>query len=126
MIFRTPVCVLLGLFCLTKTVSAEEPRALLERAVKALGGVDLLRQPHGMHATIKGTLDSGGMKLQIEGELFEQKPRSRAVIRVEVGDQKLEIVHVSNGKDSWESLNGQLQDSLETENARKISDHVDR
>lgn len=88
--------------------SAEEPQAILARAVKALGGEANLSRSRAVQAKIKGTIYDPGVKESVvdgakfTGELITQLPnQAKLSIDAEAAGMRVSIVSVLNGHKSW-------------------------
>jgi hypothetical protein len=107
----------------------EDARALIERAVKAMGGAEAVQQKFAVHMKLKGKLyNPVGQATPMEGEVWEFGARSKYLFHVDVpGDMKIEVAMVANGDKSWAAMNGQAHD-LEKDDieGQRISKHVDR
>lgn len=125
-------CCLWTLFVvlLPQGIAAEEPRILLERAVKAHGGVEALKQRVAVHIKIKGQFHNVGGGLggfPIQGEMWEFGSRGRIHFQMGDGDGKLELTLVLDGDKSWCGINGQVQPLGKNDlDSLRISEHVDR
>ena len=123
-------CTLLALLLLDGMASADEPRDLIERAVKALGGAELVGQPMAVRMKIKGSMHfSAGadQAIKVHGEVFESGPRSRVNFEIDLIGAKGRAIVVINGDKSWRDFDGQAQDfSREEIESLHISRHVDR
>jgi hypothetical protein len=123
-------CTLFTLLLLDGAVSADEPRVLIERAVKALGGTELVGQPMAIRMKVKGTMHfSAGadQAIKVDGEVFEFGPRSRVDFGIDIAVAKARAIVVINGDKSWRDFDGHAQDfSREEIDSLHISRHVDR
>lgn len=121
---------LFALLLLNGVASADEPRTLIERAVKALGGAELVGQPMAVHMKVKGTMHfnaGADQAIKVHGEVFEFGPRSRVNFEIDIIGTKGRAVVVINGDKSWRDFDGQAQDfSREEVESLHISRHVDR
>ncbi|HEY7155930.1 MAG TPA: hypothetical protein VH575_18345 [Gemmataceae bacterium] len=106
-------------------LAAEEPRTLIERAIKTMGGAEALQQKLAIHTKMKikphynGTNDS----LSMEGEAWEVGGRSKLLARID----RLVMTVVVNGDKSWANVNGQVHDFGKDEIAeQQISKYVDQ
>lgn len=109
--------------------SAEEPRALIERAVKALGGAKVVDQPAAVRMKVKGKVSSAGLGqgVTIEGEVWEFKRQTRLSFQTDFLGNKIEATVVLNGEKSWISSNGQIIEVGKDDIAgQRIMQHQDR
>src|SRR4051812_38740465 len=99
----------LALFPLLTAAAAggDEPRALVERAVKAAGGAEALAQRPAMLVRFKGKLFEGGAPAPdaaaVVGESWSEASGERAKVslRVTVGITTLEMTHALAGGKGW-------------------------
>src|SRR5947209_17139515 len=95
--------VLLGLSAFA--ARAAEPRAVIDKAIKAFGGEEKLAKKAGQ-AKNKGTLEiAGGISFTQEVS-FQIPDKFKDVMHMEVNGQKVTITTVYNGKDAWVNANG--------------------
>lgn len=108
---------------------AEEPRALIERALKALGSAETIKQQPAVRMKVKGKIGSEalGQTLGIEGDVWEFNKRSRLMFQTDFLGNKIEATVVLNGEKSWISSNGRVQEFGKDEiDSQRVSKHVDR
>ena len=111
------------------SASADEPRALIERAIKALGGAEIVNQQVAIRMKVKGKLSSEalGQTLVMEGEAWEFNKRTRLSFQSDFLGTKIEATLVIDGEKSWISANGRVQDFGKDEiAAQRITRHQDR
>jgi hypothetical protein len=86
----------------------DDVRAIIERAIKAQGGEEqIAKLMKAWRANIKGSKDD----VPITGEMVFQYPgQVRIETRMEVNEQKLQVVAGLDGDKAWLSINGQTQD----------------
>jgi hypothetical protein len=112
---RTALPVLVVVWCASGTAlrGADDPRALVERALNAMGGPELVKLQFASRAKVKGNIRAGRGELEIsfEGEVVAQSDgRMRLTQRIERGERKIEIVTVVDGTRSWRSIDGTVTD----------------
>jgi hypothetical protein len=129
---RSPFFLAVFAFSLSGAARAEDdPRALIERALKALGGEEKLSQKVATQRKVKGILYAPGLAEQgipVAGELHTQSGnRSRFTFQVEVLGNKIEAVQVTNGDKAWRGIKDQVEElkGEELDSMRK-SLHQDR
>src|SRR5258708_5854908 len=112
---RSSVALLALLWLAPPAPSADDPRALVEKAVQALGGAAL--PPHPLAPPARSTGNSlnpgaldGGDTLAFEADLFSCKGRRKMNWKMDGLGAKMEVVQVSDGAKSWISYNGKVQD----------------
>jgi hypothetical protein len=107
----------------------DDPRAVVERAVQAAGGADLLEQPAGVVTKFKGKLLPGGqINLNLEGEILtEGSKRSRLNFTLDLTGDKHRAVVVVNGDRSWRGIDGDVSDfTAEDREMSQTSAYADR
>jgi hypothetical protein len=131
---RRSALLLAVFFLLPESVrSTDDPRALVEKALKALGGEEKLGQKVATQRKVRGTFwpapgDALGLEVPIGGELRSQSGnRSRFSFHVEMLGNKVEAVQIMNGDKAWRVMNGQVS-AIEGEEllGLKQSLHQDR
>jgi hypothetical protein len=87
-----------------------EPRAVIEKAVKAANLPDVAKLS-GTTWKDRGKLTVGGMELEYTGDWWYQFPdKYRFDLAAEVGGQKFNLVFVYSGGKAWESANGMTRE----------------
>ncbi|HEY7424994.1 MAG TPA: hypothetical protein VH682_12255 [Gemmataceae bacterium] len=118
--------VLLGGSC----PAAEEPRALIERAVKAMGGAEALQQKLAVCKKVKMKYyrEGAGQAFTGEGELWQSGSRSKlSLLRSYPEGNKFMVTVVVTDSESWVAAHGQVRDLPKDEmRERGMSKHVDR
>jgi hypothetical protein len=112
------------------TGAAEEPRALIERALKAMGGEQAVQQRAAVRMKVKGVMHVNGgsdQTVKIQGELTEFGPRSRVLFDLDFLGTKMRAVVVLDGERSWREIGGQFQKfTPEDIESLRLSRHQDR
>jgi hypothetical protein len=112
--------------------AADDPKALVEKAVQALGGADLLSQHASLHARYKGkSVNPGapdaGDAFTFEGDIYSQKGRRKMTWKMDGLGAKMEMVLVTAGDKSWISYNGNVQDvPAELRESYEQNEYTDR
>src|SRR5262245_13768607 len=84
----------------------KEAKAVLEKAIKAMGGADRLNKHAAILFKGKGTVHVMNMELPFTGEFALQFPdKIRQTIDVEVKGMKFTTVQVFDGKKAWVKVN---------------------
>jgi len=101
------------------TPADDEPRALIERALKARGGAEAARKRVAYRYTLKGHFSSGltarpGVIL-MAGELLELSKRSYLTFDHELGGSKTQVKVVLDGDNSWSAIDGRIVDFRQEE-----------
>jgi hypothetical protein len=96
---------------LTNTVRADDKKsgeadAIIDKAVKALGGMEKLGAARTMSFKTKGTVTIGGEDNKITGETFAAMPgKYRAEVEGEVMGNKITLITVMSGDKGWRKFN---------------------
>lgn len=81
---------------------AADARALVEKAIKAHGGLDNLEKFPASTTKFKGTFHGMGEAIPMTGEISTQgKDKARLDVEVSAGGQKFRIVNVIAGDKGW-------------------------
>lgn len=101
------VALLLGIPTLTR--ADDDVRALIEKAIKAVGGEETLSQRGAVSKKINGVIHPiGGAKFS--GELFAQGVgKQRAVFHFDLDGNRMNIISVYNEGKAWVNINGETQ-----------------
>src|SRR6266403_4251681 len=98
-----PAGVLFGLaVCAAR---AEEPQAVIDKAIKAFGGEEKLAKKAGQAKT-KGTLEIAGAVKFTQEVSFQLPDKFKETLDMEINGQKVNVITVYNGKEAWVSANG--------------------
>jgi hypothetical protein len=91
---------------------AAEPRALVERAIRAHGGAEGLSRGRLCREKTRGDLHVLGRKVPFTSETVMRLPgQFRNTLVSEVGGRKLTVVQVLDGDGGWVSENGKARDA---------------
>jgi hypothetical protein len=113
---RTRLAVLTFGLALAATTAARgddaaEARALLDKAVKAHGGVENVAKYKGSATAFKGTFHGMGLKIPMSGTVTTFGPdRVKADIEVEAGGQTFRVVNVLGGDKGWLKIGNDTKD----------------
>ena len=95
--------------------AADDPKALVEKAIKAKGGAETLEQCTAVRTRYTGHfgLELGAdSKMSFKGEMYEQRGgQVRMSFSLDLNGTKMDLVMVSNGDKSWQSMNGAVSES---------------
>jgi hypothetical protein len=112
--------------------AAEEPRALIERALKA-EGVEAVTKPVAVRLRVTGKFFDKtpivGDFARIEGEILEFRGRSKATLTLFLKTMEVigQFTIVNNDEKSWFAFNGKVQEVSKDDLAsRRVSQYVDR
>jgi hypothetical protein len=95
--------------------AGDNPRAVVERAIKALGGAEVVQQRVAVRMKMKGKgyieAAGPGMAMPLEGEvLTDPGGRTRLNLRFDLNGMKHEAALVFAGNKSWRSIDGNVND----------------
>lgn len=86
--------------------AADEPRAIIDKAIKALGGEEKLSKKAGQSKG-KGSIElMGGLSFNQESS-FSLPDKFKEILDLEVNGQKINVTTAYNGKEAWIVANGQ-------------------
>jgi hypothetical protein len=89
---------LLALAFALPAAAADDPKAVIEKAVKAHGGAAALDKYAGQKADVKGTIIAGGMEIELAGSFLRVYPdKERLTANLNVGGMELPLVQIANG-----------------------------
>jgi hypothetical protein len=92
-----------------RTESSDEARALIGKAVKAMGMDKIPDDTQGFRTKTKGTLEVMGMTLNFEQTVIVRLPNQlKDVMELDVNNMKIPVVTVFDGKKGWVEANGKL------------------
>jgi hypothetical protein len=109
----------------------EDARAVVEKAIKALGGEERLARRGAAHTRVKGQfvgLPGGAAAgIAITGQLWQQPGSQRMTLVIELGGQKATMTRTFHGGKGWEEADGLVKDMDADDLAEmRLSEHVDR
>jgi HEAT repeat protein len=91
------------------SADAQEPRAIIERAVKAMGMEPLKDSPPASYLKIKGKIFDRE-PFSMTGEVWQQFPdRQKVTMHLRSSDQDFVMTEALDGPRAWETLNDQTQ-----------------
>jgi hypothetical protein len=132
---RTLPVFCLAAACVVGTAGAaaaqDDPRPIIEKAVKALGGEDVLARCSAVHTRVKGLFvgagAAAGPKIEVSGETWVQPGSERMSLAVAAADQKLTLTRVFHGGKGWTQSDGAVEDMpAPALDEAKQSAHVER
>jgi hypothetical protein len=93
-----------------KASAQESPVTVIERAIKAHGGLEQLARARADRVKIKGTVLEGGREMTFSGETLVQLPgQLRNTMQIADDKKTILVQQVVNGKEAWVAVNGQPQ-----------------
>ncbi len=93
-----------------RLLAADEPKAIIEKAIKAYGGEDKLSKLKAGQAKSKGKIELFGGLAFTQETSYQLPNKVKEVINLEVMGNQVTIITVYNGKEGWMSAMGQTQD----------------
>jgi hypothetical protein len=132
MLRSLPLGLLLGLLFVGGTLfgAEEEPRTLIERAIKAQGGEELLRSQNAVLMKLKGKVTDAapGITIELTCESYHQADgKERMSIQFNAGGAPFEASHVFTGEEAWMKINGVTEKLSDVDvKAFKASAHQER
>src|SRR5947209_2552643 len=88
----------------------DDAKAIIEKAIKAHGGADVLNKYKAGKGKVKGTITIMGQEIEVGGEIWYQYPaKAKAVLQLTVNGQKLAITQLINGDKVEISVMGMKQ-----------------
>lgn len=105
-------CVLSIAFFSTNPTRAEDNadmKALLDKVIKAHGGLEALQKRKAGTENIKGKISIGGMEANFTGTWFVQFPEQiKAEMNLEIGDKQIQVTNVFNKNKGWVNAAGMM------------------
>lgn len=84
--------------------NADDAKDLLDRAIKAQGGLENTKKMQSISWKVDGIFTMGEMKFPYTAKYYFQTPQKiRFDMAMNFGGMKVEITALTNGKDAWES-----------------------
>src|SRR5205814_6376236 len=100
------VGLVLGVVAAARADDQASAKAIVEKAVKATGGEEVLSKLTGIDVKFKGKWYGMGEGLPYVGQTLHQTPNKlRFQIDLEVGGMKFQFIQVVNGEKGWISAN---------------------
>jgi hypothetical protein len=101
----------LALLAGTEGRAADEPKAIVEKAIQAFGGADVLGKHAGKTMKLKGKWYGMGDGLEYTGIWSGRAPdRLRFEITMSIMGQNITFIQGVKGEKGWKSLNGMVSD----------------
>lgn len=89
----------------------DDPKAIIEKAIKAHGGEENLTKYKAAHVKGKGTMSLMGMDLNFTVELYSQSPdKVRTEMVLEAMGNKFAVSQIYDGKKGWAKQAGQVME----------------
>src|SRR4051812_43324463 len=82
--------------------AAQEPRDIIEKAIKAHGGTAALSKLKATREKMRGKFHQGGKSFDFTSDTLIQLPnRFRTSLQADVSGRKLDLVQILNGDEAW-------------------------
>jgi hypothetical protein len=106
--------------------AADEPKAIVEKAVKAMGGLDKLGKNTASVMKAKGMFYAMGLNAPWTGDFWNQYPgQMKMTMDMEIMGQKFTFIQVLDGDKAWRSIMGMTMEVTGDElDALKLEAHV--
>jgi hypothetical protein len=89
----------------------DDPKAIVENAIKAIGGEEKLAKVTTHTWKAKGVMTAMGMKLEyVANYTFAAPDRFRFDIDIDAGGMKIKITAATDGKSAWEQMGDMLRE----------------
>jgi hypothetical protein len=117
---RTLILAAASVAALTAPARADDPKAVIEKAIKAHGGADKLDKYKGYKATVKGTIVAGGMEIEVKGDTVVAYPdKVKVKGTLSVGGMDLSILQIVTPTKAKFTINGMNMDLPDEELAEQ-------
>jgi hypothetical protein len=109
----------------------DEPRALIRRAIREMGGEAALRQQVGVQTRFTGKAEATGSTTPLTGVMIVQPPEGRpnkGTVFMDRGDgTMMAMITMNDGERSWRSFDGFVRPLVDSElDEMRAGDHADR
>ncbi len=113
-----------GLFLVSGAIAADEPKALVEKAVKAIGGAERLAKAKGYRTKGKGTIEIMGMSLEFTSDaVMDPAGRIKSEVSFEIMGHKISVIQVFDGKKGWMIFMGNVVE-LEGDQLKELKEEI--
>ena len=86
----------------------DAPKAVIEKAIKAHGGADLLAKFPAERVSVKGTVNIGGMDVEMTATTVTQYPdKQKSTGTLTLAGMELKVVHMNSGDSMSVTINGE-------------------
>jgi hypothetical protein len=115
-LFALPVAAALALLVAGPANAQNEARSVIDKAIKATGGVERLAKVKATRAKFKGTGEFPGVTADLTGESLVQFPgQLKLEVTAEVQGQKVPVIFVLSGNKAWLHLLGETTELKDEE-----------
>ena len=99
------------LFAAETSRAADDPAAVVDKAIKAVGGEEKIARNKAEQWKAKGSMEMMGQKMTYTADYFFQRPgQMRFDVAVSIGDMKVNFSAATDGKIAWQKSGDQLED----------------
>jgi hypothetical protein len=106
------------------TQAADDPVAIVDKAIRATGGEEKLAKRKAEQWKTKGMIEIMGMKMPYAADYFFQKPgQMRFDVAMEFGGMKIAISAATDGEIAWEK-SGDMVREMEEKKGKAFRDNV--
>jgi hypothetical protein len=117
------VCIMLETAPLVRADDQADLKAVIDKAVKAMGGQEKLAKHQGVTIKSKGKVSINGMEFEFTAESHVQPPtKNRVQIDGDFNGMKFTQIRISNGDKGWVSAMGMVTEMGEDELANAKDD----
>jgi hypothetical protein len=104
--------------------AADDPAAIVDKAIKAIGGEEKLSKHKAEQWKTKGMIEIMGMKMAYTADYYFQKPNQmRFDVAMEFGGMKIAISAATDGKIAWEK-SGDMVREMDEKKGKAFRDNV--
>lgn len=103
----------IAVICITVSFAsaADEPSAIVDKAIKAMGGEEKLAKGKAHQWKAKGKMDAMGQKMEFNADYFFVGPEKfRFDVAVDFGGMKMAFTAATDGKVAWEKMGDMLRE----------------
>lgn len=94
--------------------AADDPAAIVDKAIKAVGGEEKLAKYKAQQWKSKGSIEIMGMKMMYTADYYFQKPGLlRFDVAADIGGMKINFAAATDGKTTWQKSGDMLEDMPE-------------
>src|SRR5262245_34873956 len=109
--YLVSLSLLLMVACLLRADDAEVARAIVDKAIKAVGPEEKIAKFKAVTIKFKGKTQQMGMEIPFAGEIAAQgNDQTKVLIDIDVNGQKLAITTILNRDKGWNKIGDMLMD----------------
>lgn len=108
---RLGMFALVGLVLVGSLQAEDDPKAVVEKAIKAQGGEANLTKYKAAHLKGKGTISIMGMDIDFTIEMYSEMPdKVRTDLKLDIMGNQVPVSQIYNGKKGWSIQMGQVME----------------